>query len=153
VARAADRRLNFDELHFIPAEQASAQAEQHLAPFPHRFAMVALACTEHPHLCRRWQRREKTLAARNCTIGGYGALFPAHVPWHGTHLFPLLARTRFWIFRCGKETKRCWAFATLSCEPAGHPRGGVAAEIPPSDGACGKRKEGEASAWSSVIGI
>jgi nicotinate-nucleotide adenylyltransferase len=23
--------------------------KQHLAPFPHRFAMVALACAEHPH--------------------------------------------------------------------------------------------------------
>jgi nicotinate-nucleotide adenylyltransferase len=49
VARAADRRFNFDEIHFIPASRPPHKLKQHLAPFPHRFAMVALACTEHPH--------------------------------------------------------------------------------------------------------
>jgi nicotinate-nucleotide adenylyltransferase len=49
VARAADRRFNFDEIHFIPSSRPPHKLKQHLAPFPHRFAMVALACTEHPH--------------------------------------------------------------------------------------------------------
>ena len=49
VARAADRRFNFDEMHFIPASRPPHKLKQHLAPFPHRFAMVTLACTEHPH--------------------------------------------------------------------------------------------------------
>jgi nicotinate-nucleotide adenylyltransferase len=49
VARAADRRFNFDEIHFIPASRPPHKLKQHLAPFPHRYAMVALACTEHPH--------------------------------------------------------------------------------------------------------
>ena len=49
VARAADRRFNFDEIHFIPASRPPHKLKQHLAPFSHRFAMVALACTEHPH--------------------------------------------------------------------------------------------------------
>src|SRR6516164_4060363 len=49
VARAADRRFNFDEMHFIPASRPPHKLKQHLAPFPHRFAMVSLACTEHPH--------------------------------------------------------------------------------------------------------
>ena len=49
VARAADRRFNFDEIHFIPASRPPHKLKQHLAPFPHRFAMAALACTEHPH--------------------------------------------------------------------------------------------------------
>jgi len=49
VARAADRRFNFDAMHFIPASRPPHKLKQHLAPFPHRFAMVALACTEHPH--------------------------------------------------------------------------------------------------------
>ena len=49
VARAADRRFNFDEMHFIPASRPPHKLKQHLAPFPHRFAMVALTCTEHPH--------------------------------------------------------------------------------------------------------
>jgi len=49
VARAADRRFNFDEMHFIPASRPPHKLKQHLAPFPHRFAMVALACADHPH--------------------------------------------------------------------------------------------------------
>jgi nicotinate-nucleotide adenylyltransferase len=49
IARAADRRFNFDEMHFIPASRPPHKLKQHMAPFPHRFAMVALACSEHPH--------------------------------------------------------------------------------------------------------
>ncbi|HEX4545535.1 MAG TPA: nicotinate (nicotinamide) nucleotide adenylyltransferase, partial [Candidatus Acidoferrum sp.] len=49
VARAADRRFNFDEIHFIAASRPPHKLKQHLAPFPHRFAMVSLACAEHPH--------------------------------------------------------------------------------------------------------
>ena len=49
VARAADRRFNFDEIHFIPASRPPHKLKQHLAPFPHLFAMTSLACTEHPH--------------------------------------------------------------------------------------------------------
>ena len=49
VAHAADRRFNFDEIHFIPASRPPHKLKQHLAPFPHRFAMVSLACSEHPH--------------------------------------------------------------------------------------------------------
>src|SRR5580693_4294769 len=49
VARAADRRFNFDQIHFVPASRPPHKLKQHLAPFPHRFAMVALACAEHPH--------------------------------------------------------------------------------------------------------
>jgi nicotinate-nucleotide adenylyltransferase len=49
VARAADRRFNFDEIHFIAASRPPHKLKQHLAPFPHRFAMVALACADHPH--------------------------------------------------------------------------------------------------------
>jgi nicotinate-nucleotide adenylyltransferase len=49
VARAADRRFNFDGIHFIPASRPPHKLKQHLAPFPHRFAMVSLACAEHPH--------------------------------------------------------------------------------------------------------
>jgi nicotinate-nucleotide adenylyltransferase len=49
VARAADRRFNFDEIHFIPASRPPHKLKQHLAPFPHRFGMVSLACVDHPH--------------------------------------------------------------------------------------------------------
>ena len=49
IACAADRRFNFDEIHFIPASRPPHKLKQHLAPFVHRFAMVALACAEHLH--------------------------------------------------------------------------------------------------------
>jgi nicotinate-nucleotide adenylyltransferase len=49
VARAADRRFNFDEVHFVVASQPPHKLNGGLAPFAHRFAMVALACSEHPH--------------------------------------------------------------------------------------------------------
>lgn len=49
VARAADRRFNFDEIHFIPSGRPPHKFRPHLAPFAHRFAMVALGCSEHPH--------------------------------------------------------------------------------------------------------
>jgi nicotinate-nucleotide adenylyltransferase len=49
VARAADRRFNFDEIHFVAASRPPHKLKQHLAPFPHRFAMISLACTEHLH--------------------------------------------------------------------------------------------------------
>ena len=49
VARAADRRFNFDEIHFIAASKPPHKLKQHLAPFPHRFAMLSLACVDHPH--------------------------------------------------------------------------------------------------------
>ena len=49
VARAADRRFNFDEMHFVAASRPPHKLKQHLAPFPHRFAMVSLACADHPH--------------------------------------------------------------------------------------------------------
>lgn len=49
VARAADRRFNFDEVHFVPASRPPHKQKQHLAPFPHRFAMISLACANHLH--------------------------------------------------------------------------------------------------------
>jgi nicotinate-nucleotide adenylyltransferase len=44
VARAAERRFRFDEVHFIPAAHPPHKPASGLLPFAHRFAMVALAC-------------------------------------------------------------------------------------------------------------
>ncbi len=49
VARAAERRFHLDQVHFIPCGRPPHKHRHDLAPFPHRFAMVALACAEHPH--------------------------------------------------------------------------------------------------------
>ncbi len=49
VARAAYRGFHLDEVHFIPAGRPPHKPKQELAPFPHRYAMVALACADHSH--------------------------------------------------------------------------------------------------------
>ena len=49
VARAADRRFHFDELHFIPSGRPPHKQRYELAPYAHRFAMTGLACADHPH--------------------------------------------------------------------------------------------------------
>lgn len=48
VARAAQRRFHLDELHFVVAGRPPHKPKHELAAFAHRFAMVALACADHP---------------------------------------------------------------------------------------------------------
>jgi nicotinate-nucleotide adenylyltransferase len=47
VARAAQRRFHLDEIHFVPCGLPPHKPRHELAPFPARYAMVALACSEH----------------------------------------------------------------------------------------------------------
>lgn len=49
VARAAQRRFHLHEVHFVPAGRHPFKSKQHLTPYPERYAMLALACAEHPH--------------------------------------------------------------------------------------------------------
>jgi len=49
VARAAQRRFHLDEVHFIPAGRPPHKSTKPLTAYPHRYAMVALACAEHRH--------------------------------------------------------------------------------------------------------
>lgn len=48
VAQAADRRFHLDEVYFIPSSRPPHKSRSVLAPFVHRYAMVALACADHP---------------------------------------------------------------------------------------------------------
>jgi len=48
VARAAQRRFHLEHVLFIPLGRPPHKVRHRLAPFPHRFAMVALACAGHP---------------------------------------------------------------------------------------------------------
>ncbi len=50
VARAALRRFHLDEVNFIPSGRPPHKHRHILAPFPHRYAMVALSCANHPNL-------------------------------------------------------------------------------------------------------
>jgi nicotinate-nucleotide adenylyltransferase len=49
VARAAQRRFHLDEIHFVVAGRPPHKLKQDAAPFVHRFAMTALACSGHAH--------------------------------------------------------------------------------------------------------
>ncbi|MGH9738160.1 MAG: nicotinate-nucleotide adenylyltransferase [Candidatus Acidiferrales bacterium] len=48
VAQAAQRRFHLDAIYFIPSSRPPHKSQQELTPFIHRYAIVALACAEHP---------------------------------------------------------------------------------------------------------
>jgi nicotinate-nucleotide adenylyltransferase len=48
VARAAERRFHLDCVYFIPSSRPPHKPAAELCAYEHRFAMVALACFEHP---------------------------------------------------------------------------------------------------------
>jgi nicotinate-nucleotide adenylyltransferase len=48
VARAAERRFHLDCVYFIPSSRPPHKSGTELCAYEHRFAMVALACSEHP---------------------------------------------------------------------------------------------------------
>jgi nicotinate-nucleotide adenylyltransferase len=48
VARAAQRRFQLDQIHFIPAGVPPHKHPNGLASYLERYAMVALACADHP---------------------------------------------------------------------------------------------------------
>ena len=48
VARAAERRFHLDEIHFIPTGRPPHKNRGGMALYADRYAMVALACADHP---------------------------------------------------------------------------------------------------------
>ena len=48
MAQAAQRRFHLDAIHFIPSSRPPHKTKTSLTPFVHRYAMVALACADHP---------------------------------------------------------------------------------------------------------
>lgn len=48
VARAAERRFHLDCVFFIPSGRPPHKSASELCAYEHRFAMVALACSQHP---------------------------------------------------------------------------------------------------------
>ena len=49
VARAAQRRFHLEEVHFITSGRPPHKPRLELTPFPHRYGMVVLACSENVH--------------------------------------------------------------------------------------------------------
>lgn len=48
VARAAERRFHLDEIHFIPTGRPPHKHHRGMASYADRYAMVSLACADHP---------------------------------------------------------------------------------------------------------
>jgi nicotinate-nucleotide adenylyltransferase len=102
VARAADRRFNFDELHFIPASRPPHKLKQHLAPFPHRFAMVSLACTEHPHFVPSLAEAGEDFSGTQLHYSVDSVRYFRHV-YHGDRLFFIIGADAFLDIPMWKE--------------------------------------------------
>jgi nicotinate-nucleotide adenylyltransferase len=102
VARAADRRFNFDELHFIPASRPPHKLKQHLAPFPHRFAMVSLACTEHPHFVPSLAEAGEDFSGTQLHYSVDTVRYFRHV-YHGDRLFFMIGADAFLDIPMWKE--------------------------------------------------
>jgi len=102
VARAADRRFNFDELHFIPASRPPHKLKQHLAPFPHRFAMVSLASTEHPHFVPSLAEAGEDFSGTQLHYSVDTVRYFRHV-YHGDRLFFMIGADAFLDIPMWKE--------------------------------------------------
>jgi nicotinate-nucleotide adenylyltransferase len=48
VAQAAQKRFHLDAIYFVPSSRPPHKTKGALTPFLHRYAMVALACADHP---------------------------------------------------------------------------------------------------------
>jgi nicotinate-nucleotide adenylyltransferase len=48
VAQAAQKRFHLDAIYFIPSSRPPHKSKPALTPFVHRYAMAALACSDHP---------------------------------------------------------------------------------------------------------
>ena len=104
VARAAQRRFQLDEVHFIPSGRPPHKHRHILAPFPHRFAMVALACADHPHFVASLAEAGPDLSGRQVfysleTVRHFRRVF--HQP--GDRLFFILGADSFLEIPTWKE--------------------------------------------------
>jgi len=123
VAEAAQKRFHLDTIHFVPSARPPHKTKPALTPFVHRYAMVALACSDHadfrPSLAEApaegapphaFYTIEPSIRSIRC--GATGGNIPTII------YFLSLAPISFWKSRPGKITKRCSIRAT-SLSPAG----------------------------------
>jgi len=90
VARAADRRFHFDELHFIPCGRPPHKPRHDLASYPHRFAMVGLACADHPYFI-------PSLAEAGSDFSGRQVFFSIDTVRHFRHLYHFRSDKLFFV--------------------------------------------------------
>jgi len=104
VAHAAQRRFDLDEVYFIPSGRPPHKHRHNLAPFPHRFAMVALACAENPRFVQSLAEAGSDLSGRQVfysidTVRHFGQRFRRH----GDHLYFILGADSFLEIPTWKE--------------------------------------------------
>lgn len=131
VARAADRRFNFDELLFIPSSHPPHK-QRSLAPFPHRFAMVSLACAEHPHFVPSLAEAGEDFSAQQLFYSIDTVRHFRHVYHHLDHLYFIVGADAFILIATWKE----YEALLMSCDFIVATRPGVRADalrlvIPP----------------------
>ena len=102
LACAADRRFNFDEIHFIPASRPPHKLKQHLAPFPHRFAMIALACSDHPHFVPSLAEAGEDFSGTQLHYSVDTVRYFRHV-YHGDRIFFMIGADAFLDIPMWKE--------------------------------------------------
>lgn len=90
VARAALKRFHLDEVHFIPSGRPPHKHRHVLAPFPHRYAMVALACADHPSFF-------PSLAEAGADLSGQRVRYSIETVRHFRRLFHRSADRLFFI--------------------------------------------------------
>lgn len=104
VARAAQRRFRLDQVIFVPTGHPPHKHRRDMAPYPDRFAMVALACAGNPKFV-------VSLAESGTGQPGRGAFYSVDTVRHfqrklrgtGARLFFLLGADSFLDFQSWKN--------------------------------------------------
>ena len=96
VARAALRRFHLDRIYFIPCGRPPHKRGRELAPFPHRYAMVALACAGHDTFVASLAEAGRDLAGREVFYSvDTVRSFRKEAIARGDHLFFLMGADSF----------------------------------------------------------
>jgi nicotinate-nucleotide adenylyltransferase len=88
VARAALRRFSLDRIYFIPSGLPPHKQRRRLAAFPHRLAMVALACSDHEEFV-------PSLAEAGEDMGGHQISYSVDTVRHFRHQMHAAERLYF----------------------------------------------------------
>jgi nicotinate-nucleotide adenylyltransferase len=96
VARAALRHFRLDRIYFIPSGRPPHKRGRELAPFPHRYAMVALACAGQDRLVASLAEAGKDLAGREIFYSvDTVRRFRKEALKHGDHLYFMMGADSF----------------------------------------------------------
>jgi nicotinate-nucleotide adenylyltransferase len=100
VAHAAVRRFHLDCVYFIPCGRPPHKHRSNLTAFPHRYAMVSLACAGGPHFAASLAEAGKDFAGREIFYSvDTVRRFRREVTHRGDHLYFLLGADSFLYIR------------------------------------------------------